>query len=155
MSQNAEAEKSLISSFSECVKLPNEVDFVGLVNLAPPPTSVGKAIVHFVASDDDARRVRIDSLQPIVAGKVQINETNKFLKYHIEPGDPYILGWLPIWDQRNLEDTTKFRGWFLLYVSATPVGESTFNLAIQLFGAKHITLAKRALLFQGNNEGQE
>lgn len=142
--QNENSRQNLLDSFKRTVNAPNEIDYCALVKLDSPVAE--GSVLEFVAADDaHGRKVDAASVKSLVSIYHQLYNSQKFSKFRLERNDSNIVGWLPLWLPGDDEETRKYGGKFILYVSATPQGESVFNSGIQVNGNEHIRLAKAYL----------
>jgi len=144
MSQNDIARRNLLDSFNEAVRAPNEIDYCALVKLdAPVPERA--VLEHRAADDEHGRKVDAEKVERLVSIYHNLYSEQKFVKFRFERNSDNIVAWLPVWLPGNDEETRKYGGKFVLYISATPFGEEVFNAGIQVTGSRHIRLSKEYL----------
>lgn len=150
--ENSDARRALVEALLEAVRLPNEIDYAALITLVGPAASEetpnpDHMILEAAGGNKPGREVSVDLVHHIVEVRARDYRRSPFSLFVIDPKDQNIVGLLPIWRARSEEDEQKFRGCFILYVSATPQGRTVFNAAIQRLGETHKKLARTYLGF--------
>lgn len=143
MPQHKDALEHLVKAFDDKVQVQNEIDFCALVKLNG--FDEDNPFLISCQVKNKSRPVDFEQAKKVAALKAQIYQQQPFSKYRIEENDTNMTAWLPVWDDRSVEQRKLYAGCFVLYISATPVGRDVFNAAIQLKGGELISLAKRFL----------
>lgn len=139
--QTPTAYTELVASFDEAVVKRNEVDYCALINLSAPSIQLAK--IAESGKSNENRTVNIEKTNKLIELKLNEYKMSLFSKFFLQEYDRKLVAYVPLWDSELPSDVESYSGYFILYISATQLGENIFRATILKYFGKHKMLAMR------------